>query len=294
MTSEFQLLGGCFPCQGLALDGQEVLAPNQDIVTLDAAHASRRFLSRTFKSDDTMARILDDYILGSQSVTSIIANSPHLTDIFTSCVKILPSEDSIPGDAFNVGVAKHRFNSISKRLGRFVGKLCAIFQTAEKIRHLRHGKEEARQAEQFLAKFSEEDYVMLAMMADAADEAYVFTAYCDDEEADTSLQADEVAAFPFHGWSVQACSGLHLLCHRSTQAAQSPEYQQREGAATPHFSLPKPVIVTPPFPARYELSDLCKIMTVECNPCWPAVCAECRHGSLLPLQWFGPNSQTLI
>ena len=276
-----------------------MLAPNQDIVTLDAAHASRRFLSRTFKLDDTMARILDDYILGSQSVTSIIANSPHLTDIFTSCVKILSSEDSIPGDAFNVGVAKHRFNSISKRLGRFVGKLCAIFQTAEKIRHLRHGKEEARQAEQFLAKFSEEDYVMLAMMADAADEAYVFTAYCDDEEADTSLQADEVAIF------VENCRFLftdgqckHVQGYTSfaiDQLKQPRVLNISKGKVPPppNFSL-KPVIVAPPFPARYELSDLCKIMTIECNPCWPAVCAECRHGSLLPLQWFGPNSQTLI
>ena len=169
--------------------------PNQELTTLDAAHASRRFLSRTFKLDSFMSDALETYIMGKRSIVNLISNSIALSDIYESCVKVLSDDDSVPGDTFNLGIATHRFSSLSKRLGRFVGKIFAVFQTAEKMRHVRSGKPEAKQAELFLRSFSEEQYIMLSMMADASDEAYVFTAYCDDEDADTSLQAEEVAIF---------------------------------------------------------------------------------------------------
>ena len=62
----------------------------------------------------------------------------------------------------------------------------------------RRGQKEWNIATQLLAELSMEDYLQLAMMADASDEAYVLTLFADREAADLSLQANEVGAFIQH------------------------------------------------------------------------------------------------
>ena len=95
-------------------------------------------------------------------------------------------------------MAKHRYISIKKRLGRLIGKFSAVFSVAEKIRVARPGKAEASHAEAFLREFGEEQFLQLAMLADASDEAYVYTMFADDEGMDIALQAEEVASFVDH------------------------------------------------------------------------------------------------
>ena len=142
-----------------------------------------------------MQHALEEYIIGQGSIVEIISNSQYFTDMFADEVKSLHAEECVAGDVRNLGMAKHRFSSLTKRLGRFVGKLLAIFRVAERVRSLRRGRVEAQHAERFLGSLLPEHLVQLAMMADAADEAYTLTTFFDDESADTSLQADEVAMF---------------------------------------------------------------------------------------------------
>ena len=107
----------------------------QDLATIDKAHASRRLLSRTLKLDDYMNGILERMIAGKGSFCSIIQFSPNLREVFTSNVvttkedadakdpddKFSDDEDGDEVDsAVNIGIAKHRFDSMSKRLRRTV------------------------------------------------------------------------------------------------------------------------------------------------------------------------------
>ena len=180
--------------QGVNLDMQDPLAPNT-VVTLDAAHASRRLVSRTFKVDEYMKTLLESYVIGKKCIVELIENSYAFSDMFANSVENLDASETVGGDIKNLGMAKHMFNSLAKRLWRLVGKIFAVMEVAETIRVQRAGREEAKHAEKFLREFQEEDLVQLAMLADAADEAYILTAYCDDEESDTSLQAEEVAVY---------------------------------------------------------------------------------------------------
>ena len=84
---------------------------------------------------------------------------------------------------------------MSKRLGRCVGKINAIFQTTEKIRIVRRGKDEAKMACDFLKDFTPEQLIMLGMMADATDERYMLAAFCDNGDMDLSLQVEEISIF---------------------------------------------------------------------------------------------------
>ena len=110
----------------------------QDLATIDKAHASRRLLSRTLKLDDYMSGILETMIVGKGSLCSLIQHSPNLREVFTANVATMkedadalaacPSDEGIGSDedgdevdkAVNIGIAKHRFDSMSKRLRRAV------------------------------------------------------------------------------------------------------------------------------------------------------------------------------
>ena len=173
-----------------------MLTPNQRLVTLDAAHASKRFLSRTFKCDEKIDSWLQKFVLGSSSIVSVIENSHVFSEWFKAAVATTPGkEDSLGGEEWNLGMAKHRYISIKKRLGRLIGKFSAVISVAEKIRVARPGKAEASHAEAFLREFGEEEFLQLSMLADASDEAYVYTMFADDEGMDIALQAEEVASF---------------------------------------------------------------------------------------------------
>ena len=180
--------------EGCNHDGIDALTPNQT-VTLDKAHASRRILSRTFNNDDLMKKVLDKYILGKKSICTIIHNSKHLSDQFDSFVKSLNPSEYVGGRTSNLGVATHRFDSISKRLGRFVGKFYAVALFADWLRVNRVGTVEAKIGTAFLAEVTEEEFILLAMMGDASDEAYMLTLYADDEEMDITAETAELAVF---------------------------------------------------------------------------------------------------
>ena len=114
---------------------------SQGVATIDKAHASRRLLSRTLKLDDYMNGILETMIVGKGSLCSLIQFSPNLREVFTANVATMkedadaqdPSDkfsDDEDGDevdaAVNIGIAKHRFDSMSKRLRRTVKKTPAV------------------------------------------------------------------------------------------------------------------------------------------------------------------------
>ena len=125
-------------------------------------------------------------------------NSSTFTEWFASDVKSVPEEDQIGGACHNLGMAKHRFVSLSKRLGRMVGKVRALFLTGERIRIVRAGKPEAKIACQFLEFYTEEEFLQSAMMADATDDTYCLTLFTDDDDMELTCTDDEVALYADH------------------------------------------------------------------------------------------------
>ena len=94
-----------------------------------------------------------------------------------------------------LGAAKHRFESWQRPMVQFILTLPAFVQVAQKIAIMRHGKEEARDATSFLEGLTEEKVLLLAMLADAADECLVVTRVFDQEDAEISSQASVLRHF---------------------------------------------------------------------------------------------------
>ena len=179
--------------EGVSHDYKDVLTPNLKMVTLDRAHASRRIVSRPFDADEKLTRLLDMYITGDQSVCQIIHNKKALTDVWQQEVENM--NINIGTKIRNLGVAKHRFESISKPLGRFVIYLEATVATATWTIHMRQGRIEAVAMATFLDTFDEKDYLLLAMQADAADEGLMLTRFTDCEDMDLAQAPDECKIF---------------------------------------------------------------------------------------------------
>ena len=183
----------------------------QKVETIDKSHASRRLLSRTLKLDDYMNGVLETMIVGKGSLCSLIQFSPNLREVFTSNVASMKedADAQAQGDeggysdedgdevdkAVNIGIAKHRFDSMSKRLRRAVKKIEAMIATADWAILFRKGKKECRCAQRFEDVLDDECYMTLAFMAEAAQECCEFTRCFDSASMDTSIMIDEVNKF---------------------------------------------------------------------------------------------------
>ena len=55
--------------------GAQELHPNLKMIGRDKAHAFRKVLQRPYAADDFLETVMNDHILGSHSMTQIIANS---------------------------------------------------------------------------------------------------------------------------------------------------------------------------------------------------------------------------
>ena len=123
-----------------------------------------------------------------------------IRDRFIEFVKDLREGERCLGvDISNLSMPNHRFVAMNKRLGRSVSCILAILRVAEHLRISRATAKEGKVMAEFLETFSEEQLLMMALMADATDETYTLTNFFDDDEADTALSAEEVGAFLAHG-----------------------------------------------------------------------------------------------
>ena len=187
--------------EGLQCDGMDVLCPNQDIETLDKAHGSTRLISRTFTVDPFMKTSLEEFIFGKQKkendvecFINVIQHSADINDVFENFVKQDAEDEAIGGLIRNLGMAKHRFASVQKRLGRFSGKINAMISTATWVRNFRpRQSKEEKSARRFLEKIDLEPYVQLSMMADGADDIKEgLVGFHDDEEVEYVLSSSMV------------------------------------------------------------------------------------------------------
>ena len=115
--------------------------------------------------------------------------------LLASKVKLLTASPIEGNRIKDLALAKHRFSSSQKPLGRFVLLLDAILATAHEIIARRPSNPEARYAYTFLEFFNEEQYITLAMLADAGDEAASLVRFFDSEAYDVASAPAEIRVF---------------------------------------------------------------------------------------------------
>lgn len=137
-------------------------------------------------------------MLGKRSIVALIDRSNLFSQVFADYVQ----KDNGPEGheagidrVKNMHLAKHRFDSLSKPLGRLVRHIGPAIATALHIVNDRKTKVEGIAAAEWLSDLNEEKYLQAAMMADATDEALLLVRICDTEVVDTADIPSEVSGF---------------------------------------------------------------------------------------------------
>ena len=160
----------------------ERLFPNTVAIIKDKAHASRRLTSRPWSADPFLSALLDRYIQKPGSIVHTIQNSPDIAHVYQRHCSLVQNCPINGSKVRNLQFAKHRFDSTSRPLGRFVLLFDAVWATATELMISRAGRTPAKVAREFLEDISAEHVFALALLADAGHEMMALTRYHDTED----------------------------------------------------------------------------------------------------------------
>ena len=157
--------------------------PNKQNDDRDMAHAGRAIYKRPWEHGDPgVKKYMDDMFVGRKSVSSILQNSPALSEVFKDAQE---NTNGLVDTKFsNVGVAFHRFSSHQKPVGRGVLKFRAFARAMVDIVRTRRSRKEGLRISEVGATMTDELCVMHGCMADAGHEGIVFIRQVDKERPD--------------------------------------------------------------------------------------------------------------
>ena len=155
--------------------------PNLKVGMWDLAHGFTRITSRPWKKDPVIADLVANIITNRRAIVKLVQYSSEFTSWFLDERK--KDVNIVVGiDIKNFSYAGHRFDSTSRPLRRAVLGLGPLVRTAMRIITLRRGTKEAKAANTFLEYINTERALLMAMVADAADEANMLMRLVDKED----------------------------------------------------------------------------------------------------------------
>ncbi len=145
-----------------------------------------RILSRPWAQDPFMKEVLQRTITeNGAAITQLIQHSPDVSHVFSEyCKQVATSVRATR--VRNLRMAKHRYDSLQRPLGRTILWMDAMLLTVIWYTVNRAKNEAARHCQLFLDWIDEEKIMLLAMMADGADEALSLVRFLDSETHDVA------------------------------------------------------------------------------------------------------------
>jgi hypothetical protein len=123
------------------------------------------------------------FIEGSESICKTITNSPDIKSIFNRCQQAMMVDGAMSSKVRDLQSAKSRFSSTQRPLGRFILFFPAVVATASELQ-VRRSDVMGKRGRDFLQEIDEESLILLAMMADAGDEAARVVRFFDTKDHD--------------------------------------------------------------------------------------------------------------
>ena len=173
-----------------ARGGASKQVPGLLTVQRDRPHAATRLFKRPWNADAEIKETVNM----CTSVCQKIQHSPALQAVFASLVTSNASCPTSCSRVKSLQSAKHGFASLSQPLGRFILHWDAILGTVLWI-HAKRDGDDKKFAVQALSDWTETKLILVAMLADIADECIFLVRRCDRESYDISEFPVEVDAF---------------------------------------------------------------------------------------------------
>ena len=161
------------------------------IVNWDVAHATRRLTQRPWKADAFIKDVVGRFVTNRRcdktktplSIVRLIQHSQEFKELMKTNIDNM-GKQQVGHRVCNFQFAAHRYDSVSKPIGRAVHHFRALLTTATQIANLRTDSS-AQTAVSFLAWLNSERAIQLAMVADAASHAMLLTRLADNEKMRT-------------------------------------------------------------------------------------------------------------
>ena len=149
--------------------GCEAQLPNLRLVIRDAAHASRRLLSRTWCQDPYIKRLLDALLWNKNSLAKTIRYTRVFQDLFLHHQRERRTDPAQP-IIKNLAFAKQRFDSLAKPLARLVQHFdSALDVVADILRERGRASPEHVNAARLVDILDSEAMLQMGMLADCAE-----------------------------------------------------------------------------------------------------------------------------
>ena len=192
-------IAGCLLREGDAPDGAagawQGPLPNLRIIARDGAHASRRVTKRPWVADPFLHDVVERTVFAKNSPTRLIQHSEVFSEWFGNHIQMVSRKVTDSKRIRNMQLAKQRFDSTQRPLGRCVLFFEALLLTVVQIAENRKGREEAKHATAWLQWLTVERAVQLSLLADSGDEAMICTRFLDSEEVDYAQLPTECQRF---------------------------------------------------------------------------------------------------
>ena len=170
--------------------------PNLRVVIRDRAHSSRHLNEHSFAADPVLQLLLHTLVLRQHSIARQLRDSQPLRAVFVAETKNQLHRDDLIATVTDMSFAAQRFDSLQKPLGRIVLNLEALLSYCYVVvRERGQTSEEGQGCMALLQAMTEENVILLGMMADAADECMILTRFLDKDTFDVGAMRVELARF---------------------------------------------------------------------------------------------------
>lgn len=128
-----------------------------------------------------MSSVVQRFVSDKRSVAQVIENSDCFACWLQNHISTMEGAGKFGTRICNLRAAKHRFESFSKPMARICLYLPAVLQTMHDIAARRDTQSVGKWAKEWLELACPKDFVLLAMLADAADESMALVRFTDNE-----------------------------------------------------------------------------------------------------------------
>ena len=170
--------------------------PNLRVVIRDRAHSSRHLNEHSFAADPILHLLLQTAVLKPHSIVRQIKDSQPLRGVFVGEARNQAQREDLLAVVTDMSFAPQRFDSLQKPLGRIVLNLEALLSYCTLVvRERGPTSDEGQGCIAFLECLTEENVILLGMMADASDECMILTRFMDKEAFEVGSMRIELVRF---------------------------------------------------------------------------------------------------
>ena len=209
---------------------------------------SARIASRTGKCDPVLDTLVKKVVMNKGSIVQLIHHSDVVRVKYAQEVRAMQHNPMWKQNSSKFSAAKHRFDTWATPFAKLCLTMEAVLSTAQSLHDERKQERVGAAAKEFLMLATEENLVLLGMLADAGEENLQLARFLDSETLDNSQLCADLGRFTTRitmlfdqGGCLRTGFTQHVLQLLSTQRVLYVDRQPRRLGGAPQHQMAQTV-----------------------------------------------------